>query len=88
MEAERPDVIHLHNLHGYYLHVGLLFAWLKRAGIPVLWTLHDCWAFTGHCAFFDFADCPLWEAGCHDCPQVKSYPASWGGGRLHPQLAG
>lgn len=78
MEAERPDVIHLHNLHGYYLHVGLLFNWLKRTGIPVLWTLHDCWAFTGHCAFFDFADCPRWETGCHHCPQVKSYPASWG----------
>ncbi len=77
MEADRPDLIQLHNLHGYYLHIGELFRWLKQAGIPVVWTLHDCWAFTGHCAFFDYEGCPRWESGCHDCPQRGGYPASW-----------
>lgn len=71
-----PDVIHLHNLHGYYLHIGLLFEYLKQAGKPVIWTLHDCWAFTGHCTYFDFAGCTRWQSGCHDCPLKREYPRS------------
>jgi glycosyltransferase involved in cell wall biosynthesis len=71
-----PDVIHLHNLHGYYLHIGLLFEYLKRAHKPVIWTLHDCWAFTGHCAYFDFARCTRWKSGCNDCPLKSEYPKS------------
>ena len=50
----KPDVIHLHNIHGFYLHTQLLFDYLKSADIPVVWTLHDCWSFTGHCAYFDY----------------------------------
>lgn len=73
-----PDVIHLHNLHGYYLHLPTLFAWLKECGKPVVWTLHDCWAFTGHCSHFDFVGCDRWKTGCHDCPQKREYPASYG----------
>lgn len=76
VEAFRPDLLHLHNLHGYYLHVGELFRWLKSTGIPAVWTLHDCWAFTGHCAYFDYAACSRWRKGCHDCPQRRAYPAS------------
>lgn len=71
-----PDVVWLHNIHGYYLHLGLLFGYLKESGKSIKWTLHDCWAFTGHCAYFDFAGCEKWKTGCHDCPQKKEYPAT------------
>lgn len=71
-----PDVIWLHNIHGYYIHIGLLFCYLRSCGKKIIWTLHDCWAFTGHCAYFDFVGCDKWMAGCHDCPQRGSYPAS------------
>jgi len=76
VEEYGPDLIHLHNIHGYYLHVGLLFDYIKNKKIPVVWTLHDCWSFTGHCAYFDFAGCSKWQSKCHNCPQKKSYPAS------------
>ena len=71
-----PDVIWLHNIHGYYIHVGLLFSYLKTCGKQIFWTLHDCWALTGHCAHFDYVGCERWKTGCHDCPQLKEYPAS------------
>lgn len=71
-----PDVIWLHNIHGYYIHIGELFAYLKGCGKTIYWTLHDCWSFTGHCAYFDFVGCDRWKTGCHNCPQKKSYPAS------------
>lgn len=71
-----PDVIHLHNIHGYYINMELLFDYLKEANKPVVWTLHDCWAFTGHCAHFDYIGCEKWKTGCLRCPQKKSYPAS------------
>lgn len=73
-----PDVIWLHNIHGYYIHIGLLFEYLRTCGKKILWTLHDCWAFTGHCAYFDFAGCDKWRSGCYACPQKGSYPASCG----------
>ena len=71
-----PDIIHLHNLHGYFLHIGLFFDYLKHVRKKVLWTLHDCWAFTGHCAHFDFVGCDRWKNGCHDCPLKSEYPKS------------
>lgn len=73
-----PDIIHLHNLHGYYLHIGYLFRYLKKSNIPVVWTLHDCWSFTGHCAFYEGVNCNKWETGCHDCPLTRRYPSSLG----------
>lgn len=69
-------MIHLHNIHGYYLNYKLLFDFLRTAGVPVVWTLHDVWPITGHCAFFDQMNCIRWRAGCHDCPSKHSYPAS------------
>lgn len=69
-----PDVIHLHNIHGWYLNWKMLFDYLKRAKIPVVWTLHDCWAFTGHCPYFMAIGCEKWKTGCHDCSLYKSYP--------------
>ncbi|MEG1848492.1 MAG: glycosyltransferase, partial [Lachnospiraceae bacterium] len=75
LEEEQADVIHLHNIHGFYLHVGMLFAYLKKKQVPVVWTLHDCWAMTGHCAYFDYVHCDKWKKGCFSCPQHRtSYP--------------
>lgn len=76
IEEISPDIIHLHNIHGYYLNYQELFAYLGRAKVPVVWTLHDCWAFTGHCAYFEMADCQRWIDGCHDCPLKNIYPGS------------
>ena len=71
-----PDVIHLHNLHGHYLDLRVLFAYLKKCGKPVVWTLHDCWAMTGHCPHFTVAGCDKWNTGCGGCPQLDMYPAT------------
>lgn len=71
-----PDVIWLHNIHGYYLNMELLFRYLKTCGKTIYWTLHDCWSFTGHCAYFDYVGCQKWKTGCHHCPQKGTYPAS------------
>ena len=71
-----PDVVHLHNIHGYYLDIVQLFEWLSRHHCEVKWTLHDCWAFTGHCPHFEFVGCDRWKEGCFDCPQKRSYPSS------------
>lgn len=71
-----PDLIHLHNLHGYYLHVGVLFDYLKTCGKPVVWTLHDCWPFTGHSAYCESPKCEKWRTGCDSCAQIESYPRS------------
>lgn len=77
VKAYDPDIIHLHNIHGYYIHIGVLFDYLKKAGKPVVWTLHDCWTFTGHCAYFSQINCNKWkEGGCSSCPQKRRYPAS------------
>lgn len=73
-----PDIIHLHNIHGYFLHVGHLFNYLKNSCVPVVWTLHDCWPFTGHCANFEGAGCYRWRDICYECPLTQVYPASWG----------
>lgn len=63
-----PDVIHLHNLHGNYINLGMLFRYIKKQQIPVLWTLHDCWAFTGGCSHFVGYSCDKWKSGCSHCP--------------------
>jgi putative colanic acid biosynthesis glycosyltransferase len=72
-----PDVIHLHNLHGYFLNVEVLFRYLKSAGKPIVWTLHDCWPFTGHCSHYDYVGCSRWKTKCYSCPNQKAYPSSW-----------
>jgi len=76
VRAYDPDVIWLHNVHGYYVNLELLFTYLRTCGKKLLWTLHDCWAMTGHCAYFDFVGCDKWKTGCHHCPQKKAYPAT------------
>lgn len=70
----KPDIIHFHNLHGYYLNYRVLFGFLNITDIPIVWTFHDCWAFTGHCAHFVTAGCEKWKTGCSDCPLKGDYP--------------
>lgn len=77
IEKIGPDIIHLHNIHGYYIHIGVLFDYIKKAGKPVVWTLHDCWPFTGHCAHFERVNCYKWHERCYKCPNRKGYPESW-----------
>lgn len=74
IETINPDIIHLHNLHGNYLNYKILFNYIKTKSFKVVWTFHDCWPFTGHCAYFDMADCGKWKNGCHKCAQTKCYP--------------
>ena len=72
-----PDVIQLHNIHGYYLNMEMLFKYLKTCNKKIVWTLHDCWAFTGHCSYFTYPECEKWKnEGCSKCPRKKEYPAS------------
>lgn len=72
----KPDIIHLHNLHDSYINLPMLFSYIKKHNVPTVWTLHDCWAFTGHCPHFTIAKCDKWKTGCHGCKQYKDYPAS------------
>jgi glycosyltransferase involved in cell wall biosynthesis len=76
IEQISPDVIHLHNIHGYYINYKLLFDYLKNTQTHVIWTLHDCWAFTGHCTYFSFIKCMKWKIECNNCPQKSAYPCS------------
>lgn len=76
LKQETPDIIHLHNLHGNYINLPLIFKYIKKNNIKVVWTLHDCWSFTGHCPYFDIAKCEKWKVGCFNCPQYREYPKS------------
>ena len=76
VEQLNPDIIHLHNIHGYYLNYPELFSFLSQANKPVVWTLHDCWPYTGHCAHYMYLQCDRWKTHCEFCPQKRSYPAS------------
>lgn len=77
IEEIKPDIIHLHHLHGYYINIEILFDFLAKASIPVVWTFHDCWSITGHCAYFDYIGCFKWKTKCYKCPQRREYPASF-----------
>lgn len=76
IEKIKPNIIHLHNIHGYYLNYPILFEYLACINIPIVWTLHDCWLYTGHCAHYSAIKCYRWKNSCYDCPQRKSYPTS------------
>ena len=77
IKSYQPDIIHLHNLHGYYLNVEVLFKYLKEEYKgKIIWTLHDCWAFTGHCPHYSFVKCDKWQTQCFNCPEKKRYPSS------------
>lgn len=70
----KPDIIHLHNIHDHYLNFKLLFEYLNQTDIKVVWTFHDCWAFTGHCFHFIMKNCEKWKTECNNCPLVHEYP--------------
>jgi glycosyltransferase involved in cell wall biosynthesis len=72
-----PDIIHIHNVHGYWLNYPLLCRYLRESGKPVIWTVHDCWLYTGHCYYYSAARCDKWQTGCGHCPQKRAFPASW-----------
>ena len=71
-----PDIVHLHNIHGYYINIKILFDYLKENNKKIVWTLHDCWPFTGHCSYFSYVNCNKWKTQCKNCPQKGSYPSS------------
>ncbi|MBO5000753.1 MAG: glycosyltransferase [Bacteroidaceae bacterium] len=73
----QPDIIHIHNIHGYFLNYRILFDYLAKANIPVIWTVHDCWLYTGHCYYYSYAGCEKWKSQCEHCPQRRDFPASW-----------
>ena len=62
LDEINPDVVHMHNIHGYWVNIEMLFDWLAKRRCQVRWTLHDCWALTGHCAY------------PKSCPQLDTYP--------------
>ncbi|PKP41354.1 MAG: glycosyl transferase [Bacteroidetes bacterium HGW-Bacteroidetes-10] len=76
IKSVKPDIIQLHNIHGYYINIELLFSFLATSNIPIIWTFHDCWPMTGHCAHFDYICCEKWKSSCFKCPQIESYPQS------------
>ncbi len=71
----QPDIIHIHNIHGYWMNYKMLFKYIKTKKIRVIWTFHDCWNFTGHCTHFDYIECEKWKTGCYQCPLKTEYPA-------------
>ena len=77
LDKIQPDIVHLHNIHDWYLNFPLFFRYIKKRNISVVWTLHDCWAFTGQCPCFDMVGCNKWKTGCYDCPQFREYPKSY-----------
>lgn len=74
IEKIRPDIIQLHNVHDHYLNYRILFKYLNQTNIKVVWTFHDCWAFTGHCFHFVTAECERWKRRCYGCPMNKVLP--------------
>ena len=76
LQTYAPDVIHIHQIHGHYLNVPILFDYLAKSNAKIIFTLHDCWMFTGHCSHFYHINCEKWKAGCGKCPQLSAYPKS------------
>ena len=77
LDALHPDLIHIHIIHGCFINYPLLFQYLMTHDIPVVWTLHDCWAMTGHCVHFERTHCERWKTQCGPCPQIHDFPASY-----------
>ena len=77
IERIQPDIIHIHNIHGYFLNYRVLFDYLAKCDIPVVWTVHDCWLYTGHCYYYSYIGCNKWKSECVHCPQRKLFPTSW-----------
>lgn len=82
-----PDVVHVHNLHGYYINLPMLGRWFERSGVPLVVTLHDCWMMTGHCCFQPSGGCDRWMGRCVDCPARRIYPKAWRRGDTAENMA-
>lgn len=76
LRKEQPDIVHLHNIHGHYLNYQILFSYLKSKNLPIIWTFHDCWPYTGKCAHYSNAECYKWKTQCFECPNLNTYPDS------------
>lgn len=87
VQEYKPDVIHLHNIHGHYLNYKMFFSFLKESKIPVIWTFHDCWPFTGHCSYFTMVKCEQWKSHCSYCSQLRCYPACYTRGNVNNNFA-
>lgn len=74
LDTIKPDILHLHNLHGWYINLPMLFDYIKKNNIITVWTLHDCWGFTAQCSHFTMEKCEKWKTGCYDCPRYRLYP--------------
>ena len=77
IKNEKPDIIHIHNLHGGYVNYITLLNAVGVLGIPVVFTLHDCWLYTGKCYHYYEANCDKWLKNCGNCPQLSMYPKSY-----------
>ena len=77
LDEFKPDVINLHILHSWNINLPMLFSYVKKNKIRVIWTMHDCWAITGQCPHFIMAGCDKWKTGCHHCPQYRNYPSAY-----------
>ncbi len=73
LDEIKPDIVHIHNIHSHNCNLQILFNYLSANKIKVLWTFHDCWAFTGYCTHFIMSDCNKWKSGCGSCPQFRHY---------------
>lgn len=77
IDQVKPDIIHMHNLHNNYVNIHILLTYIAEHNIPCVLTMHDCWTFTGHCAYFDYIGCGKWLTGCHHCSILKEYPKTF-----------
>lgn len=77
IDEVKPDIIHMHNIHNHYLNIRILLEYIAEKHIPCVLTMHDCWTFTGHCAYFDYSGCNKWKTGCEHCPSLRDYPKTF-----------
>lgn len=77
IDSVKPDIIHMHNIHNHYVNVRMLLKYIAEKQIPCVLTMHDCWTFTGHCAYFDYSGCDKWKTGCNHCPSLRDYPKTF-----------
>lgn len=75
LEKIRPDIVHLHNIHGHDCNLEILFTYFRENKTKLIWTFHDCWAFTGYCPYFTMKKCDKWKTQCAQCVQRREY--SW-----------
>lgn len=77
IDSIQPNIIHMHNIHNHYVNVRMLLEYIAEKNIPCVLTMHDCWTFTGHCAYFDYSGCDKWITGCKQCPSLRDYPKTF-----------